>query len=369
MPHVQNRGKWQERRESLRRLLSRSQIASLLVTDELNVTYLTGFTGDSSYLLISGDRELLITDGRYTQQLLEECPGLELAVRGPGSRLSDFTAETIGKLGLGSVGIEADAVTVSFYEKLREILKSAPIAKTANLVESLREIKDEGEIATIRQAVKIAEEAFGDLRGRIAAGQSEKRIADDLEYAIRIGGGTCSAFPSIVGVGPRAALPHGRPTAEAKVNAYDFVLIDWGARYQGYHSDLTRVLVTGKLSPQLQKVYEVVLVAQAAAIAAIRPGAVMKDIDAAARRVIEHAGYSKEFNHSLGHGLGLAVHELPRLAPDQERKLARGMVVTVEPGIYIPNLLGVRIEDDVLVTTDGHEVLTSVPKQLSDCIL
>ncbi|HEY2412696.1 MAG TPA: Xaa-Pro peptidase family protein [Pirellulaceae bacterium] len=369
MPHVQNRRKWQDRREALRKLLSRSKVASLLVTDELNVSYLTGFTGDSSYLLISSDRELLITDGRYTQQLSEECPGLELAVRGPGTRLPDFTADIISKLGLSSVGIEADAVTVSFYEKLREALKTTPIANTSNLVESLREIKDDEEVAIIRQAIKIAEQAFHDLRTKITTDQNEKRLADELEYAIRLRGGTCSAFPSIIGVGPRAALPHGRPTPDAKIGDYDFVLIDWGARYQSYHSDLTRVLVTGKLSPQLQKVYEVVLAAQAAAIAAIRPGAVMKDVDAAARLVIENAGYAKEFNHSLGHGLGLAVHELPRLAPDQDRKLAPGMVVTVEPGIYIPNLLGVRIEDDVLVTTDGHEILTSVPKQLTDCVL
>jgi Xaa-Pro aminopeptidase len=369
MPHAQNRRKWQDRREALRRLLARSKLSSLLVTDELNVTYLTGFSGDSSYLLISGDRELLITDGRYTQQLSEECPGLELAVRSPGSRLPEFTAETIGKLALASVGIEADSVTVSFHEKLSEALKTTPIANTSNLVESLREIKDDDEIATIRQAIKIAEQAFHDLRAKIIPGHSEKRVADELEYAIRLGGGTCSAFPSIVGVGPRAALPHGRPTPDARICDHGFVLIDWGARYQGYHSDLTRVLVTGKLSPQLQKVYEVVLAAQAAAIAAIRPGAVMKDVDRAARRVIEEAGYAHEFNHSLGHGLGLAVHESPRLAPDQDRKLAPGMVVTVEPGIYIPNNLGVRIEDDILVTSEGQEILTSVPKQLTDCIL
>jgi Xaa-Pro aminopeptidase len=272
-------------------------------------------------------------------------------------------------LGLSSIGIEADSVTVSFYEKLSEALKTTPIANTSNLVESLREIKDDEEIAIIRQAIRIAEQAFHHLRNNIATGQSEKRVADDLEYAIRLRGGTCGAFPSIVGVGPRAALPHGRPTPDVKIGDFDFVLIDWGARYQGYHSDLTRVLVTGKLSPQLQKVYEVVLAAQAAAIAAIRPGAVMKDVDSAARRVIDDAGYANEFNHSLGHGLGLAVHELPRLAPDQDRKLAPGMVVTVEPGIYIPNSLGVRIEDDVLVTSDGNEILTSLPKQFSDCIL
>lgn len=358
-----------ERREALRRLLVGAKISGLLVTGELNVTYLTGFTGDSSYLLVSGERELLITDGRYTQQLSEECPGLELAVRQPGMQLPDFAAEVVGKVGLPSVGIEADVVTVSFYEKLREALKGTPIANTSGIVELLREIKDAEEIAAIREAVAIAENAFATIRQQIHVGLSEKRLADDLEHEIRLGGGTCGAFPSIVGVGPRAALPHGRPIAESRVGDFDFVLIDWGARGRLYHSDLTRVLVTGKLSPQLQKVYEVVFAAQAAAIAAIRPGAVMKDVDGAARRVIEDAGYGKDFNHSLGHGIGLAVHELPRLAPDQGRKLAPGMVVTVEPGIYLPGWGGVRIEDDVLVTDDGHEILTSVPKQLEDCIL
>lgn len=360
---------FQTRREALRRLLAGAEISGLLVTDELNVTYLTGFTGDSSYLLISGERELLITDGRYTQQLSEECPGLELAVRKPGTQLPDFAAEVVGKIGMTSVGIEADEVTVSFYEKLRGALKATPIANTSGIVESLREIKDAEEIAAIREAVAIAETAFAAIRQRIQPGQSEKWLADELEHEIRLADGTCGAFPSIVGVGPRAALPHGRPIAESRVGDFDFVLIDWGARGRLYHSDLTRVLVTGKLSPQLHNVYEVVFAAQAAAIAAIRPGAVMQDVDGAARRVIENAGFGKEFNHSLGHGIGLAVHELPRLAPGQDRKLAAGMVVTVEPGIYLPEWGGVRIEDDVLVTEDGHEILTSVPKQLDACVL
>lgn len=358
-----------QRREALRRLLAGAKIDGFLVTDELNVTYLTGFTGDSSYLLVTKERELLITDGRYTQQLSEECPGLNLAVRGPGSKLADFAAETVGKFGAASVGIEAENVTVAFSERLRAALKGTAIANTSGLVESLREIKDEEEIAAIREAVAIAERAFAVIREELHKGQSEKEVADDLEYEIRRGGGTCGAFPSIIGVGPRAALPHGRPTSTSRIGDFEFVLIDWGARGRHYHSDLTRVLVTGKLSPQLQNVYEVVIAAQAAALAAIRPGAVMKDVDAAARCVIENAGFGKEFNHSLGHGLGLAVHELPRLAPDQERKLQPGMVVTVEPGIYLPGSLGVRIEDDVLVTPSGHEVLTHVPKQLDDCIL
>src|SRR6478735_4688806 len=316
---------FQERREALRRLLAGAEISGLLVTDELNVTYLTGFTGDSSYLLVSGERELLITDGRYTQQLAEECPGLELAVRKPGTQLPDFAAGVVGKVGLPSVGIEADEVTVSFFEKLREALRGTPIANTSGIVESLREIKDAEEIMVIREAVAIAESAFAAIRRRIQPGQSEKWLADELEHEIRLGGGTCGAFPSIVGVGPRAALPHGRPVAESRVGDFDFVLIDWGARGRLYHSDLTRVLVTGKLSPQLQNVYGVVLRAQLAAIAAIRPGAIMKEVDATARKVIEQAGFGEAFGHSLGHGIGLAVHEQPRLAPDQDRKLSPGM--------------------------------------------
>jgi Xaa-Pro aminopeptidase len=213
---------------------------------------------------------------------------------------------------------------------------------------------------------------FAAIRRSLRPGQTEKQVGDELEHQIRLLGGACGAFPAIVGVGPRAALPHGRPIQDSRIGDHDFVLIDWGARGSasgGYHSDLTRVLVTGKLSPQLEKVYGVVLRAQEAAIAAIRPGAIMKEVDSLARAVIADASYGSAFNHSLGHGIGLAIHELPRLAPDQNRPLAPGMVVTVEPGIYLAGWGGVRIEDDVLVTDGGHEVLTSVPKELEECIV
>ena len=357
------------RRDALRRLLEEKSAGALLVTSERNVTYLTGFTGDSSYLLVTRQRELLLTDRRYTQQLAEECPGLELAVREPGSTLSDFTVQTLGQLGLPSFGIEADSLTVAAFDNLREKLTGCQLASTSGIVESLREVKDAGEIAEIRAAIEIAERAFAVTRASLRLGRTEKEVADDLEHQIRLFGGVCGAFPAIVGVGPRAALPHGRPVPTSRIGDFDFVLFDWGARGRLYHSDLTRVLVTGKLSPQLQKVYGVVLTAQRAAIAAIRPGAIMKVVDATARKVIEDAGYGQAFGHSLGHGLGLAVHELPRLAPDQDRPLAAGMVVTVEPGVYLPEWGGVRIEDDVLVTEGGCEVLTSVAKELEECVV
>ena len=359
------------RRDALRRLLAEKSLEGLLVTDERNVTYLTGFTGDSSYLLVSRQSEILLSDRRYSQQLEEQCAGLPLAIRGPGSKMTEFTAEVAGKLGLSSLGIESDVMSVGAFEKLREALKITSLALTEGLVEKLREIKDGGEIAAIREAVSIAERAFAVIRASLRPGRSEKEVADELEYQIRLFGGTCGAFPSIIGVGPRAALPHGRPIRDSRIGDYDFVLIDWGARGPalGYHSDLTRVLVTGKLSPELQKVYGVVLAAQQAAIAAIRPGAMMKEVDATARRMIEQAGYGERFGHSLGHGIGLAVHEQPRLAPDQDRPLAPGMVVTVEPGIYLPGWGGVRIEDDVLVTESGCEVLTTVPKEMEEAII
>ncbi len=373
---------FESRRDKLRQQLLDKSLDALLVTEERNVTYLTGFTGDSSFLVIGRgpagsskgstaigrSGELLLTDHRYTEQLETECPGLELAVRGPGVKQSDFTATTLASLKLPSLGIESESVSVGAFEQLREALKTTKLALTGNLVESLREIKDEGEIAEIRAAVRIAERAFAVIRHTLRPERSEKAVADELEYQIRLFGGTCGAFPSIVGVGPRAALPHGRPGPDSKIGDHGFVLIDWGARGRLYHSDLTRVLTTGKLSPQLQEVYGVVLAAQRAAIAAIRPGAIMHEVDATARGVIEQAGYGPNFGHSLGHGIGLAVHEQPRLAPEQKRPLAAGMVVTVEPGIYLPGWGGVRIEDDVLVTSDGCEVLTSVPKELEECV-
>ena len=217
------------RREALRQLLLQKSLPALLVTQELNVTYLTGFTGDSSYLVIMPERELLITDGRFTQQLAEECPDLELAVPHSGSQLSTFSAGVAAKLGLPALAIEADGVSVSFWERLKEALPTVPVVHTSGLVESLRQIKDEAEVAQIRQAIAIAEQAFLTIRGTLAKGQTEKQVADELEHAMRLAGGTCGAFPTIVGVGPRAALPHGRPTPTVRIGESDFVLIDWGA--------------------------------------------------------------------------------------------------------------------------------------------
>ncbi|HEX4149934.1 MAG TPA: M24 family metallopeptidase, partial [Pirellulales bacterium] len=287
--------------------------------------------------------------------------------RAPGSNMLDATAGVVAASKVANLAIEGDSLSVSQHAQLAERIKS-PLVPTSGLVEELREIKDKVEIDEIRLAARHAEHAFAVLRATLRPQLSEKEVADDLEHQLRLFGAKGSSFPPIVAVGERAALPHARPTGKL-IGSDDFVLVDWGATAQHYKSDLTRVLVTGKISPKLQRVYGVVLQAQERAIAAIRPGISGREVDRVARSVISDAGFGKFFGHGLGHGLGLDIHEAPRLNPTNDRPLAPGMVVTVEPGIYLPGWGGVRIEDDILVTRSGYEVLTDVPKELAESVV
>jgi Xaa-Pro aminopeptidase len=266
------------------------------------------------------------------------------------------------------VGVEADSITLSTGQQLRDRLPNVEWVATRGLVENLREIKDREEVAEIRFAIELAERAFAVVRAGLQGEQTEHQIAAALENQIRLFGGQGCSFTPIVAVGDRAALAHYRPGV-LRVNENPLLLIDWGAKGRLYVSDLTRVLCVGKPTSKLKKVYDVVLRAQQAAIAAIRPGVAPEQVDAAARTVIANAGYGTRFGHSLGHGIGLQVHERPRLAMKERRPLKPGMVVTVEPGIYLPGWGGVRIEDDVLVTRDGHEVLSGLPKEFEACVV
>lgn len=259
-------------------------------------------------------------------------------------------------------------MTVALRSALGAALPRCEFVETAGWVEQLRMIKDRYEIARTRDACELARRTFEVVRATLTPDMTELQVAADLEYQARRFGGKCMSFPSIVAVGPRAALPHGQPSS-LRLEADDFLLIDWGVNEGQYMSDLTRILVTGRILPKLRKVYEVVLKAQLAGIKAIRPGVTAETVDHAARSVIAKAGYGKQFGHSLGHGIGLEIHEAPRLGAGQELALKPGMIVTVEPGIYLPGWGGVRIEDDVLVTRDGHEVLSSVPKELDECVV
>jgi Xaa-Pro aminopeptidase len=356
------------RRKKLRALIKEAKADSLLVTSFVNVTYLTGFTGDDSYLLVTADGEILITDPRYTTQLEEECPGLRLEIREPGVTMLAGTTRAISAAKVERLGIEGNSATVSLRESLAKELPKIELVTTDNLVEQLRIVKDESEVAATRVACVQARRAYDVVRAGITTDMTELEVAAELEYQARRFGAKALSFPPIVAVGPRAALPHARPT-QRKLSESDFTLVDWGVNSGLYMSDLTRIIVTGKISPKLRKIYGVVLKAQLAAIDAIRPGKTCEEVDAVARRIITRAGFGKAFGHGLGHGTGLMIHEAPRLAVGQKTKLRPGMIVTVEPGIYVPGWGGVRIEDDVLVTRTGHEVLTDVPKQLEDCLL
>jgi Xaa-Pro aminopeptidase len=358
----------QGRRDRLRRALAKTGADALLITDFTNVTYLTGFTGDDSYLLVRPEGETVISDSRYTTQLGEQCPGLDLHIRRQGTEMKKAVAKVLRRGRIRRLGIEGDSMTVSLRDAIVAEVPKLEVVTTSGLVEQLRSIKDKHEIGEIQRAVQLAEKAFGVLRASMRPEKSEKQLADELEYQMRLFGAKTNGFPSIIAVGPRAALPHAEPGA-GTIGSSDFVLVDWGADSGLYKSDLTRVLVTGRISPKLERVYGVVLRAQRKAIAAIRPGAVAQDVDQAAREVIAEAGFGRYFGHGLGHGIGLQVHEAPRLASNSTTVLKSGMVVTIEPGIYLPGWGGVRIEDDVLVTRSGHKVLTSVPKELEDAVV
>jgi Xaa-Pro aminopeptidase len=359
-----------DRRDHLRPTLATDGVAALLINSVSNVRYLTGFSGDATALLLTPDRTLAISDGRYTLQLSQECPDVEVHIRPIGQPLMLGVAEVVARLGLRSLGFESAVLTVGEFEKLQGALKGVEFRGVQDRVEAFRMLKDATELAAIRSAIDQAENAFQRLRGSLRDIETEKDAADALEAELRRAGAAAASFPPIVAAGRRAALPHARPQAEIRLADADHLLIDWGASEPGgYKSDLTRVLATGKVTDRFATIYRAVLAAQGRAIAAIRPGVPAREIDAEARAAIEEAGFGSFFNHGTGHGIGLDIHEAPSLRRESEMPLAAGMVVTIEPGIYLPDWGGVRIEDDILVTPDGAEVLSRLDRSLESALL
>jgi Xaa-Pro aminopeptidase len=361
------------RRERLWQAARQEGLAALLITNPVNVSYLTGFSGESSHLLLAEGQALLVSDGRFTEQIAEECPDVETYIRPTTQTVAEATTAQLRSLGVTTVGYESGHLSVADFQTLSEPLKTLDWKPGKDRVEKLRQIKDADEIAQIRAAIRIAEKAFTMFRAMLRPDATEKELADDLEHYVRRAGGKGTAFPSIVAVGPRAALPHAPPTAK-RVAESPVLLIDWGANGPFYKSDLTRVLwshnnaaTPGSAQAKLREVFAVVREAQRRAIAALRPGVLAKDVEAVARGHIAEQGYGDYFTHSLGHGLGLQVHEAPFLRINAETPLAAGNVVTIEPGVYLPGEFGVRIEDDVLLTPDGAEVLTSYPRDFEAC--
>lgn len=355
------------RQQRLFARLRELEIQRFLITSPWNVSYLTGFTGGDSYLFVDGEKLTIWSDARYEQQIAEECPSLALMIRSSVELLVDAIPVWWQSNGLGDVHVETTMTSYAQWLRLESKMEGSRPIPVTGVVERLRERKDPIEMEAIERAVDMAQKAFIATTALMQGDWTEKKVSDVLDMHIRQLGGAGSAFDTIVGVGERGALPHGRPSRK-RIEEDGAMLIDWGANEGQYLSDLTRVVVTGKPHSKLEHVYRTVLEAQKAAIESIRPGATMASIDAVARGVIFNAGYGDRFTHSLGHGFGLEIHESVRLARGQDRVLETGMVVTVEPGVYLPGELGVRIEDDVLVTEDGYRVLSTLPKEWDEIV-
>lgn len=353
------------RRAMLRAEIRPADLDALLVTDLLNVRYLTGFTGSNAALLVSAADDagtVFCTDGRYDTQSAHQVPDLPRLIERPCDlALATATA----RAGHRRTGFESHRVTVDGLTALAGLAEGVTLVRAPKLVERLRMVKDDAEVDALRMACAAADLAMADLLGHggVRPGRTELEVARELEALMCERGAAGPAFESIVAAGPNSAVPHHRPT-DAELRAGDLVKMDFGALVDGYHSDMTRTVVIGEPAGWQRELYELVLAAQATGRAALRPGADVREVDATARAVIEQAGRAEQFVHGLGHGVGLDVHEAPTLSKLGEGKLSAGMTVTVEPGVYLPGEGGVRIEDTLVVRDDTPELLTLTTKQL-----
>jgi Xaa-Pro aminopeptidase len=342
--------------------LRERDLAALLVTDRVGVRWLSGFTGTNGACLVTPEQRVFLTDFRYTEQAAEQIgDSFEIVKAG-----RDLLGELAGRLPRGRAGFDESHVTVKAHTRLVEkAAEGAELVEAGGLVEQLREVKDDGELRRIAAASELADAAFEKTISRGLAGRTERAVALELEQEMRTAGAESPSFPSIVAAGPHGALPHAEPR-DVEIPAGVLVTIDWGAQLDGYCSDCTRTLATGLVGDREREVYELVLRAQEKSLAAVAPGAGCAAVDGVARDIIAAGGYGDRFGHGLGHGVGLEVHEGPRLGKGAEGTLVTNSVVTVEPGVYLPGELGVRIEDLAIVTDDGPRVLTSFTKALTE---
>jgi Xaa-Pro aminopeptidase len=335
-------------------------LARFVVSGQHNVRYLSGFTGDTGWLLVEPGSAGLITDFRYEEQAAQEVyPGVKVVT--DKRDVLAASCEALAAVG-GKIGFEAGSLTFAAYEKLAAAV-SAELAPYAALLEGYRAVKDTGEIASVARAVEASDAVFAEIVKEIRPGMTEVELAARLDFLLRVRSTDVPPFKTIVASGERGSLPHATPTGKA-IRKGDLVTMDFGASVEGYCSDITRTVVMGKASDKQREVYQTVLEAQLRAEAGIKAGVKGSEADGLARQHIESKGYGERFGHSLGHGVGLEIHEEPRLSQKNENPLEAGAVVTVEPGIYIPGWGGVRIEDMVVVEEGGCRVLTSANKQL-----
>lgn len=352
---------YEARLEGLRRVLSEADVQALLVSSPNNVKYLSGFDGDSGWLLVTQDVLYLITDFRFMIQAKEEAPGSTVVVyRG---NMLETLKELVDSEKVARLGFESKHCSYDGFKRMESALPGISLSGLEPVVEPLREIKEPAEIELLRKAVGIADRAFDHVLSHVRLGVSEIELAAEIEFFMRRQGADRPSFETIIGSGFRGALPHGTASGR-RIESGDLVVMDFGAYNEGYCSDMTRTVVVGQASPEQKKIYNIVLEAQLAAMEAVAPGKKCCEIDRIAREIISAYGYEANFGHGLGHGVGVEIHESPALNPRNQDELQPGMVITIEPGIYIHGWGGVRIEDMVMVTEGGCEILTRSGKEL-----
>lgn len=350
------------RLQMLRDELRRRDLDGYFVQSRMDQYWLTGFTGEDGYVVVTPRNVVLLTDGRFDEAADIEAPYAKKVLR--KRRVPEVTGPEIAKAKAKKLGFNPAQMTVAEHKALSRHARPTKFVQTDDLITPLRAIKDTGEVKRIRAAINVAEKAFKKVLGWLKPGLTEREVAAKLVYEMQRLGAQGETFPSIVAFGPNSSLPHAVP-GQRKLKKDEVLLFDWGAHVDWYGSDLTRVCWLGSIPARMRKIFDVVRAAHDSAIEAVRPGMTAHDLDAVARRVITKAGFGKLFNHALGHGLGLVAHEVPRVGMGTPTELQPGMVITIEPGVYLPGVGGIRLEDDVLVTRSGCEVLTTLPVELT----
>jgi len=340
---------------------------AVVVSNLVNVRYLTGFSGSAANLLVGHDCALLVTDGRYRTQAAEQVAGsglfdvVEIFVGKVQPQREQISGAVRG-IGARKVALEAESITWGSMRRMAELLSEVELLPTEGLVEQLRQVKDAGELDRMAAAASIADAALAEVLGMLGERRSEEQVALALDTAMRRLGAEDRAFDTIVASGPNAAKPHHQPSPRC-IEPGDWVVIDFGATFEGYRSDMTRTFSVGGAAGEMSRVFSVVAESQAAGVAAVRAGVEAGEVDRTCRNVINEAGWAERFEHGTGHGVGLDIHEAPTVSEGSSTILAPGFVVTVEPGVYLPGLGGVRIEDTVVVTDEGCRVLTGFTKE------
>lgn len=351
-----------DRLARLRARMAEHEVAAMLVTDLVDLAYVSGFRGSNGALIVTAGEQYLVTDFRYFSQAAEQAPAWELIRQPLGTQAVEVAAKALAEKTRGTIGFVGGQVSFDDYAKLKEAVGEARLKNVPGLVGELRQVKEPAELEIMRRAAEIADLTMARAIELLRPGLTDRQLRADLEYFMVVEAGADKpSFDLIVAAGDQSALPHcpiqGRP-----IGGGELVTIDLGARVEGYCSDLTRTVAVGSATPEQEELYELVYAAHQAAFEALRPGATGKEVDAVARQVIADGGHGEHFGHGLGHGVGLAIHEPPRLAVQNDQPLVPGNIVTVEPGVYVPGFGGVRIEDLALITDDGYELLSHAPR-------